>query len=224
MFQQTRSVQQMIPVKRAFEDGIFLMDNGTYTQTFRFSDVNYATASKLQKESILLKYCDVINGVPAGQITQIDIVSRALHMEQLGNSLYTKKDDGLDRYRKEMNSYIMKQKDSGNGIIQELYITLSVTKKNEHEARLYFNRTALEIGARFNRIGSVFAALNLNERLRLLHDIYRMNSKHDFRFDLKESMRNSHRMNPVILWSIFGVSLAGLVVLVVDKIRKRKNK
>ena len=39
-----RSVQQSIPIKRVYKDGIFQV-SGRFSKTWRFFDVNYAVAS-----------------------------------------------------------------------------------------------------------------------------------------------------------------------------------
>ena len=47
-FKVPRSVQQAIPIQRIWPDGVF--QSGTkFSKTFRFSDINYAIASKEDK-------------------------------------------------------------------------------------------------------------------------------------------------------------------------------
>ena len=41
-----RSVQRSIPIKRIYKDGIFQVGR-KYSRTWRFSDINYASASDL---------------------------------------------------------------------------------------------------------------------------------------------------------------------------------
>ncbi len=43
-FRIPRSVQQSIPIKRIYKDGIFRV-SGRFSKTWRFFDVNYAVAS-----------------------------------------------------------------------------------------------------------------------------------------------------------------------------------
>ena len=52
-----RSVQDVIPIQRIFADGIFQF--GTkYSRTLRFSDINYAIASKEDKTAMFLGYSE----------------------------------------------------------------------------------------------------------------------------------------------------------------------
>ena len=45
-----RNVQDIIPIKTLWEDGIFLVGKNKYSKCYRFSDINYAVASKEDKE------------------------------------------------------------------------------------------------------------------------------------------------------------------------------
>ena len=54
-----RSVQDIIPIQRIFADGIFQF--GTkYSRTLRFSDINYAIASKEDKTAMFLGYSELL--------------------------------------------------------------------------------------------------------------------------------------------------------------------
>lgn len=44
------TVEQAIPIRDVCEDGIFLVGRNLWSKTFRFTDVNYATVSKEDKE------------------------------------------------------------------------------------------------------------------------------------------------------------------------------
>ena len=65
-FSVPRSVQDVIPIKTIWEDGIFMVGNtgiparaigNKYAKTFRFEDINYAVASKEDQEVMFLEYC-----------------------------------------------------------------------------------------------------------------------------------------------------------------------
>ena len=46
-----RRVQDVIPIQKIWEDGIFLT-GGRYAKTFRFTDINYQVASEPDKEKM----------------------------------------------------------------------------------------------------------------------------------------------------------------------------
>lgn len=60
-----RSVQNLIPIKRIWADGIFLA--GTrYTKTFKFTDINYMVASEAAQRKMFLNYAALVNSLDCG--------------------------------------------------------------------------------------------------------------------------------------------------------------
>lgn len=60
------------------------------------------------------------------------------------------------------------------------------------EARHYFARVGTELTAHFSRLGSKCTELDATDRLRILHDFFRIGEEADFRFDMQEMMRKGH--------------------------------
>ena len=56
-----KGVQDVIPVKRIWKDGIFLVGRNKYSKTFKFSDINYIVASEEDKETMFLEYMQILN-------------------------------------------------------------------------------------------------------------------------------------------------------------------
>jgi len=187
-----RRVQDAIPIKRIWEDGIF--QTGTrYSKQFKFTDINYRVSSDSMKRKLLSEYASILSTLDPSATTKITINNRRFNQKSFEDSvLLSMKGDGLDVYRKEYNAVIMDKAQSGNGIIQEKYITVSVCKKNVKEARAYFNRVKADLGSAFDKIGIRLTELNATERLRILHDFYRVGEEEYFRFDLKEMMQKGH--------------------------------
>ncbi|MDG0810333.1 VirB4-like conjugal transfer ATPase, CD1110 family [Cohnella rhizosphaerae] len=79
-----------------------------------------------------------------------------------------------------------------NDTYQEKYITVSVAKKSIEEARQYFARIGADLAGHFSRLGSKCLELNATDRLRRLHDFYRVGEEAGFHFDLSETMRKGH--------------------------------
>jgi hypothetical protein len=102
------------------------------------------------------------------------------------------KNDGLDEYRREYNQMLLEKATSGNGIMQEKYITISVQKKDIEEARTYFSRTGADLNAHFSALGSKCVELDANQRLEVLHDFYRAGEESFFSFDPMEKARMGH--------------------------------
>lgn len=58
-----RSVQQSIPIRCVYSDGIWHTGR-KHSRTWRFADINYAAASEEERRSIFLSYCAVLNSLP----------------------------------------------------------------------------------------------------------------------------------------------------------------
>ena len=79
--------------------------------------------------------------------------------------------------------------DASNSVVQERYITVSTHKKNVDEAKTFFDRVTNDITSRLNKLDSRSEELDAIERLRILHDFYRVGEETEFHFNLKDSMR-----------------------------------
>lgn len=189
-----KSVQQAIPIRAIWPDGIFAVGN-KFSKSFRFADINYAVASREDKETMFLSYSELLNSFDSGATTKITIHNRRLNQADVERSiLIPLQQDGLDVYRQEYNDMLLGKATDGNtnGTIQEKYITISVVKKNVDEARHYFARVGTELTAHFSRLGSKCTELDATDRLRILHDFFRIGEEADFRFDMQEMMRKGH--------------------------------
>ena len=98
-----KRVQDVIPIKRIWSDGIFLV--GTrYAKTFKFTDINYAVASREDKEAMFLEYSELLNSFDSGATTKITINNRRLNRLDFEKTiLIPTTGDELDVYREEYN-------------------------------------------------------------------------------------------------------------------------
>ena len=168
-----RKVQDVIPVRRIWPDGIFLVGN-KFSKTYKFSDINYLVASREDKESMFLTYSELLNSLDSGAVTKITINNRRMNQANFETSiLMPMQGDFRDEYRGEYNQMLLDKATGANGIMQEKYITISVVKKDVEEARAYFSRVGADLISHFAALGSKCVELDATERLRILHDFYR---------------------------------------------------
>lgn len=191
-FAVPKGVQQAIPIRNIWPDGIFRVGN-KFSKSFRFEDINYAVASREDKEAMFLSYSELLNSLDSGATTKITINNRRLNKADFESSiLMPLRDDGLDDYRKEYNQMLLDKTTGANSIVQDKYITVSVVKKNIEEARNYFSRIGTDLITHFSHLGSKCVELDASDRLRILHDFFRAGEETDFRFGLPETMRKGH--------------------------------
>ena len=193
-----RKVQEIIPVKRIWNDGIFLAGN-TFTKMYRFTDINYLVASREDKETMFLAYSELLNSLDSGATTKITINNHRINKRDFEDAiLMPLRDDDLDEYRKEYNQMLLDKAMGSNGISQEKYITVSVQKKDVEEARAYFARTGADLAAHFSALGAKCVELNATERLQVLHDFYRAGEECGFSFNARAMARKGHSFKDYI--------------------------
>ena len=192
-FKIPKCVQDIIPVKAIWEDGIFLVGKNKYSKSFKFLDINYAVASREDKEAMFLDYSSLLNSLDTGATTKITINNRRINKLDFEKTILLKDaNDKLDKYRHEYNEMLINQAKNANEIVQEKIITISVYKDSVEEARNYFTRTSTELMNRFSTLGSKCIELDAKERLRIAHDFYRTGEETSFHFDIHETMRKGH--------------------------------
>ena len=221
-----KGVQDVIPVTAIYSDGIFRIGKDKFTKTFKFTDINYAVASREDKEEMFLEYSELLNSFDSGATTKITINNRRLNRLDFEKSiLIPLKGDYLDEYRKEYNQMLLEKATGANSMVQDKYITVSVCKKNIEDARTYFSRVGNDMIAHlsksickkniedartyFSRVGNDMIAhlsklgskcteLDAEERLRIFHDFYRVGEESSYHFDIKENRQKGHSFKDYI--------------------------
>ena len=109
-----------------YEDGVFEVTKGTYSMTVRFFDINYAVASREDKEGMFLAWSEVLNAIAPNVQAKLSVVCKKINKRDYDRLLLPLKEDGLDHLRKEYNQMLVdKITDSGN-MVEELYFTFTI--------------------------------------------------------------------------------------------------
>ena len=191
-FKIPKTVQESIPIKKIFKDGIILC-GGNYTKSWKFTDVNYSVASNDDQISMFLAYSEILNSLAIDATTKITINNRQLNKKEFKLKVWLKhKLDELDIYRDEINEILLDKMQDSNNIVQEKYVTVSVAKKNIEEARNFFTRIGNDLTAGFNKLASRITPLTIEERLQIFHDFYRGSEEQTLPLNIKKSMRLGH--------------------------------
>ena len=148
-----KSVQDTIPIRRLWPDGLFQF-GGKFSKTVRFSDINYAIASKEDKTSMFLGYSELLNALDTGSTTKITINNKRLNRRNFEQEiLIPPQGDHLDGGRSEYNAMLLdKVTDSSNSMVQERYVTVSAHTKTPEEARTFFDRVMNDVTTRLNHL------------------------------------------------------------------------
>ena len=184
------SVQQSIPIKKIYSDGVWQVGN-KHSRTWRFADVNYAAASNEDRRSIFLSYSAVLNSLPTDATAKINIINRRLNPVDFRRSVLMKEqEDELDKYRGEYNDILIGKAAESNDLVQEKYITLSIAQRKIEDSRAYFRRVDGNLSKNFGRLDSGARAISNYERLRLLHDFFRPGEEQYSTFDQAAAIRH----------------------------------
>ena len=194
-----RRVQDAIPVKAVYEDGIFQLAKNKYSKSWKFSDINYDVLSDEERIETIKSYGALLNSFESSATTKITIHNRRISQKDFGERiLLEEKNDGMNRYRREYNEMLQAKAAGNNAILQEKYITVSVHKNSLEEARGFFRRAGTELGTRLGKLGSRCQELDGRERLQILHSFYRVGEEDHFHFDLKDCRRKGHSFKDYI--------------------------
>lgn len=186
-----KSVQDVIPIKAVYKDGIFLLSNNNYSKTFKFTDINYHIASDEEKKELMQGYWSVINSFGAGVTIKLTINNHKLDRAEFEKSILIPfRYDGLDNYRQEYNEMLLDKANSSNCIVQDKYFTVTVSKKTVEDAKAFFNRIGNDLTARLSRIGSKCEPLTADDKLRIFHNFYRVGNEQNYNLDFEQLMNN----------------------------------
>ncbi len=192
-YRRTKSVQDAIPIRSVTEDGIFCVGKGLYSKSWRITDINYAVASREDKEALFLEYSELLNSFDSAATTKLTVALRRLNAADFEKRiLIPYKQDELDIYRKEYNDMLMSKATGANSMVREVYLTVTVKRKDAQDARGYFRRTTTEMASHLTRLGSKLTELDTEERLKLLHDFYREGEEAHFFFDGTDIAKKGH--------------------------------
>lgn len=195
-----KSMQEIIPVKQVFEDGIFLLEDDYYSKTWQFEDINYQIASEDEQLETLSNYIKFINSLDNGVESKLTINNRKIDKVKFFDEILLEdKNDGLDVFRKEYNDMLVDKITDANSIVQEKYLTVKGKRQNIDDARSYFASIGASIYSDFDALNSKVEELKANERVRIFHDFFHKGEESNFFFDFKSNQSKGHNFKDYIL-------------------------
>ncbi|MFV0527621.1 MAG: VirB4-like conjugal transfer ATPase, CD1110 family [Lachnospiraceae bacterium] len=182
-------VQQIMGIQKISGNGIFEVERGRYSRTYRFSDINYVTASTDDQIQMLKQYCKAVNAIDV--YFKITIYNKNKNMQDFReNVLFQHKEDSYDWLRDAYNNITeLRIVEGKQGIEQEKYLTVCVERKNYEQAKAWFTTFEATLKQNFGELGSSIEPLNAQERLRILFNFYRIGDEELFDFDFKQSLK-----------------------------------
>ena len=189
LYRTPKSIQETIEIKKIAENGIFEVADGRYSKCYRFSDINYSTMTEKEQEDIFIRYCRFLDSMDC--CFKITINNKNRDMQDLRETvLMHYKGDGFDEGRRAYNDIIEEKIMEGTqGIRQELYLTLIVTRKSFDEAKVQFATLESSVRKPYQQLGTDITPLDGNERLKILYGFYHLGNEDGFNFNIKQAMK-----------------------------------
>ena len=179
-----KSAQDSIPFQRMFPDGICRVTDTYYTKTIQFQDINYQLSQIEDKTAIFDGWCDFLNYFDASVHFQLTFLNMAANKDTYGTQITIPlRGDEDDAIRTEYTQMLRDQLAKGNnGLIKTKYLTFGIEADGMKTAKPRLERIETDVLNNFKRLGVAAEPLNGTDRLRLLHDMLRIDDPAPFRF------------------------------------------
>ena len=178
------SAQQTIPYVEMCRDGICKVNSRLYTKSIRFEDINYQLAQNEDKTGIFENWCDFLNYFDSSIFVQLSFINQKTSIEDFKKSIHIPdQDDDFNDIRTEYSDMLQNQLMKGNnGLLKRKYITFGIEAESLRVAKAKLERIELDVLNNFKTLGVKTYPLSGYERLKVLHDVFNMDSSEPFRF------------------------------------------
>ena len=184
------SAQDSIPYLQIRVDGICQVTPTHFTKTIQFRDINYQLSDNEDKQAIFDGWCDFLNYFDSSIKFQFSFVNLTALRESFARAIPLRSDQ-FESIQRELSKIIEVQQAKGNnGIVKTKYLTFGIDADNIRAAKPRLERIETDILNNFKRLGVSAEVLNGQERLRVLHDILRMDTPEPFTFRWEDLPRS----------------------------------
>ena len=202
------SAQDSIPYLQIRVDGICQVTPTHFTKTIQFRDINYQLSDNEDKQAIFDGWCDFLNYFDSSIKFQFSFVNLTALRESFARAIPLRSDQ-FESIQRELSKIIHEQQAKGNnGIVKTKYLTFGIDADNIRSAKPRLERIETDILNNFKRLGVSAEVLNGQERLRVLHDILRMDTPEPFAFRWEDLPRSGLSTKDYIAPSSFLFSRA----------------
>ena len=179
-----------------------------FTKTIQFRDINYQLSDNEDKQAIFDGWCDFLNYFDSSIKFQFSFVNLTALRESFARAIPLRSDQ-FESIQRELSKIIQEQQAKGNnGIVKTKYLTFGIDADNIRSAKPRLERIETDILNNFKRLGVSAEVLNGQERLRVLHDILRMDTPEPFAFRWEDLPRSGLSTKDYIAPSSFLFSRA----------------
>ena len=165
-----QTAQQTIPFREMFKDGVCRLNNGVYTKTVEFEDINYQLAQAEDQSAIFDGWSSFLNYFDSALPFQLSFINHHSRPESKYTVNIAPRHDEFDSIRAEYVEMLENQiAKSNNGIVRTKLITFGVPADSVKAARPRLERIEADIMGNFKQLGVQSRPLPGRERLEILH-------------------------------------------------------
>ena len=171
-------------------DGICQVTQNHYTKTIQFRDINYQLSDNEDKQAIFDSWCDFLNYFDSSVSFQLSFINLT---GLRGAALRTipVRSDQFESIQLELSTVIKNQQEKGNnGIVKTKYLTFGIDADSVRSAKPRLERIETDILNNFKKLGVSAQVLTGQERLKVCHDILRMDTPEPFLFRWEDLPRS----------------------------------
>lgn len=189
-----KSVQNSIPLEEFSSEGIFLVqrngkNNNKYSATFLIRDISYFDSSDETQRKVFFAWSAVQNSLYPGSTAKFSVIKHKISSNTLDKLLMKNTNPQFIKIQEDYNRILRYKALEGNGMVQEVYATISVNKRDFASAQSFFSRTKKSLQKELAKMESVCIQLNGEERLDLLYSNYHPYQENDQLFDLEQILK-----------------------------------
>lgn len=179
-----KSAQQTIPYVEMSRDGICKVNSRLYTKSIGFEDINYQLAQNEDKTAIFENWCDFLNYFDSSIFVQLSFINQKASLNEFRKRInIPAQEDAFNDIRSEYSGMLQSQLTKGNnGLIKKKYITFGIEADSLRTAKPKLERIETDILNNFKTLGVRTEPLSGYERLKVLHDVFNMDTNEPFRF------------------------------------------
>ena len=179
-----KSAQQTIPYVEMCRDGICKVNSRLYTKSIAFEDINYQLAQNEDKTAIFENWCDFLNYFDSSIFVHLSFINQKASLNEFRKRInIPAQEDAFNDIRSEYSGMLQNQLTKGNnGLIKKKYITFGIEADSLRTAKPKLERIETDILNNFKTLGVKTEPLSGYERLKVLHDVFNMDTNEPFRF------------------------------------------
>lgn len=169
-----KRTQDSVPYLECYDNGVFQVESGAFTKSFRFKDMSFRTKSDEEQERIYDAYMKFLNSLKPKEDAFLSIINSKDSADAKAAAIISPlKGDELDVYRREMTNMVKeKMQSSNNSIKTTKLITLRLEAPSVDEAMEKMNASSVDISNEFKKFTKMpIEEVTLAERLELLNNI-----------------------------------------------------